>query len=179
MKAVIVSIGDELVLGQVVDRNAGWLSCELAGMGIVVSGHVTVGDEVGAIGRELGRAGEDVEVVIVTGGLGPTEDDLTRQAVEVIPVVLVDVDHPRRGEKQSVLHGRQSRQLGAVRISRNPRREGSIRTTSLHQENLEGVADEASDRLLGARPSHVPRRGNHGRRIEAGDDSPHSCDECG
>jgi len=81
MKAVIISIGDELVLGQTVDTNAAWLSEELAGLGIVISEHVTVGDDINAIIKQLQRCGSETDLIIATGGLGPTRDDLTRLAL--------------------------------------------------------------------------------------------------
>lgn len=91
MQAIIISIGDELVLGQAVDTNAAWLSERLAALGVAVVEHVTVGDDFDRIMRLLKAAGQDVDVLIVTGGLGPTEDDLTRQVVAKVldrPLVL-------------------------------------------------------------------------------------------
>lgn len=81
MKAMIISIGDELLLGQTVDSNSAWLSGEFAGLGVRVVEHITVGDDVDVIAGHLLRAGGQVDVIVVTGGLGPTEDDLTRHAV--------------------------------------------------------------------------------------------------
>ena len=81
MNAVILSIGDELVLGQTVDTNAAWLSEELAALGIVVGEHVTVGDDIAAIMKQLQRCGGEADLLIATGGLGPTTDDLTRLAL--------------------------------------------------------------------------------------------------
>jgi len=81
MKAVILSIGDELVLGQTVDTNAAWLSESLAGLGIVVTEHVTVADSIDAIMKQLQRCGTETDLIIATGGLGPTTDDLTRLAL--------------------------------------------------------------------------------------------------
>jgi len=80
-KAAIISIGDELLLGQTVDTNAAWLSEQLARLGVELCEHVTVGDDVGAISEQLRRLGAQVDVIIASGGLGPTDDDLTRNAV--------------------------------------------------------------------------------------------------
>ena len=80
-RAVIVSIGDELVLGQSLDTNSKWLSEELLARGVRPVRHVTVEDEEGAIAGEILRAGGEAELVVVTGGLGPTADDLTRAAL--------------------------------------------------------------------------------------------------
>ncbi len=82
-KASIVSIGNEVLSGQTIDTNAAYLSRELLSVGVpVVSSH-TVGDEIDAIVRALNLASADGQIVLATGGLGPTDDDLTRQAFAV------------------------------------------------------------------------------------------------
>jgi len=81
MNAIIISIGDELANGQTVDTNSAYLARELAGRGISAVQHVTVGDDQGDIARAIGEAARQVPLVIVTGGLGPTADDLTRQGL--------------------------------------------------------------------------------------------------
>ena len=81
MRAVILSIGDELILGQTVDTNAAWLSAQLATIGISIKEHITVGDDLAAIADHLRRAEKSSDVIIATGGLGPTDDDLTRYAL--------------------------------------------------------------------------------------------------
>lgn len=74
-------MGSELLLGQNVDTNSAWLSARLAEAGIDVFRHATVGDNVGRVVAELHAAVARVDAVIVTGGLGPTPDDVTRVAV--------------------------------------------------------------------------------------------------
>ncbi|HEV8605125.1 MAG TPA: competence/damage-inducible protein A, partial [Tepidisphaeraceae bacterium] len=81
MKAIILSIGDELVLGQTVDTNSAWISQQLAGIGWRVLAHMTVGDDQAAIEKAIADGAELCEVLIVSGGIGPTPDDLTRQAL--------------------------------------------------------------------------------------------------
>ncbi len=81
MHAVIISIGDELVLGQTVDTNGAYLSAQLAELGVMTRCHETVADERADIAEALRRACERAELVLVTGGLGPTDDDLTRFAL--------------------------------------------------------------------------------------------------
>jgi len=81
MNAIIVSIGDELANGQTVDTNSAYLARELAMRGIAAIEHITVGDDQGAIAAVLRSAAGRADVLIVTGGLGPTADDLTRQAL--------------------------------------------------------------------------------------------------
>ena len=81
MKAAILSIGNELTLGQTVDTNAAWLSQRLAEIGIPVDMHITIADELPEMVRELRHAAQVADLVLITGGLGPTDDDLTRFAI--------------------------------------------------------------------------------------------------
>ena len=81
MKAQIISIGTELTTGQSVDTNSAWLSQRLAEMGISVEAHATIADDLEGIRAGIERAGRAADLVLVSGGLGPTEDDLTRQAL--------------------------------------------------------------------------------------------------
>jgi nicotinamide-nucleotide amidase len=78
-KASIISIGNEVLSGQAIDTNAAYLSAELLSVGIPVVSSYTVGDDMDLIVRSLKLAGSDADLVLVTGGLGPTDDDLTRQ----------------------------------------------------------------------------------------------------
>jgi nicotinamide-nucleotide amidase len=84
MKAEILSIGSELTSGQNLDTNSRWLSLRLAAMGIPVGFHTTVADDladnISAFRIALGRA----DLVLSTGGLGPTQDDLTREAMAAV-----------------------------------------------------------------------------------------------
>ncbi len=80
-KASIVSIGNELLSGQTVDTNASWLSGRLLSIGIPVVSSYTVGDDTDSIIRSFNLASSDADLILATGGLGPTDDDLTRQAL--------------------------------------------------------------------------------------------------
>jgi nicotinamide-nucleotide amidase len=84
MHAIILSIGDELVLGQTIDTNSAWLSQQLASIGISVLAHTTVGDDQSAIERAIKNAAPQCDTLIISGGIGPTPDDLTRQALAAI-----------------------------------------------------------------------------------------------
>ena len=77
----LLSIGDELLLGDIVDTNAPWLSRRLGAVGIRIARRETVGDDEDAIVQAVRAALDRTGAVICTGGLGPTEDDLTRPAV--------------------------------------------------------------------------------------------------
>ena len=79
--AAIVAVGDELLLGETVDTNSAWLARELTRIGIPVVRRYSVGDVPGDIQEAVAAAAARAEVVLVTGGLGPTRDDLTRDAV--------------------------------------------------------------------------------------------------
>ncbi len=79
MNAEIVAIGTELLLGQNVDTNSAWLAKELAEMGIDLYGFQAVGDNEKRIEKALKGACERSQMVITTGGLGPTVDDVTRK----------------------------------------------------------------------------------------------------
>lgn len=81
MKAEVLSIGDELLIGQVINSNAAWIGEQLARIGISVGRMTTVGDTLDDILQAFERARSECAVVIVTGGLGPTHDDRTREAV--------------------------------------------------------------------------------------------------
>ncbi|MCA9533965.1 MAG: competence/damage-inducible protein A [Myxococcales bacterium] len=80
MTAAILSIGTELTRGELVDTNATWLAEQLIALGFDVPEHATVEDEAGVIVEALQRLAARAKVVIVTGGLGPTSDDLTAAA---------------------------------------------------------------------------------------------------
>ena len=79
-KASIISIGNEVLSGQTIDTNAAGLSGKLLSIGIPVVSSYTVGDDIDSIVRALKLADDDADMILVTGGLGPTDDDLTRQA---------------------------------------------------------------------------------------------------
>lgn len=81
MLAEVISIGDELTSGQRLDTNSQWLSQQLGDLGIPVMFHTTVGDDLDANIAVFRAAIERADVVVCSGGLGPTADDLTREAL--------------------------------------------------------------------------------------------------
>ena len=83
MRAEIISIGDELTSGQRLDTNSQWLAQRLTDLGIHVLAHSTISDDM-AINVEVFRtAARRADIILCTGGLGPTKDDLTREAFSV------------------------------------------------------------------------------------------------
>ena len=80
-KAEIVSIGSELLLGQIVDSNAAWMAQRLTDLGVDLYYKTIVGDNEGRMADVIDRALGRSDVVITGGGLGPTQDDITRQVI--------------------------------------------------------------------------------------------------
>lgn len=79
IQAEVVSIGTELVLGQIIDTNAAFIARALSEIGAGLAYHTTVGDDRARMAESLNLAMNRCPVVITTGGIGPTEDDLTRE----------------------------------------------------------------------------------------------------
>lgn len=80
-KSAVLTIGNEILLGSTLNTNLAWLAQELAAIGLPVDFSLTVKDEPEAISQALALAWEKCDVVITTGGLGPTEDDITKNAI--------------------------------------------------------------------------------------------------
>ena len=81
MYAELITIGDEILIGQIVDSNSAWIASELNEVGIEVKQITSVADKIEDIKAALTLASSRAEVIFMTGGLGPTNDDLTRQAL--------------------------------------------------------------------------------------------------
>jgi nicotinamide-nucleotide amidase len=81
MRAEIVAIGDELTSGARLDTNSQWISRRLGELGVGVAYHTTVGDELSQLASVLETALDRTDLVVASGGLGPTADDLTREAL--------------------------------------------------------------------------------------------------
>lgn len=81
IRAEVVTIGDEILFGQITDTNTQWIGTELTNIGIRTVRKSSVGDQAGAILQVLREAHERAEVIILTGGLGPTKDDITKKTL--------------------------------------------------------------------------------------------------
>lgn len=81
MKAIIINIGDELLIGQTINTNAAWLGQYLNSFGIAVDSTQCISDKRAIIFNEIDKALKIAEVVVVTGGLGPTKDDITKHTL--------------------------------------------------------------------------------------------------
>ncbi len=114
--AEIIAIGDEMTSGQRLDTNSQWLSQRLAGLGIETAWHSTVRDDLGQQTEVFRIAASRASIVIATGGLGPTADDLTRQALSQLscqplvrdPAVLAHI------ERLFACYGRQMPETNVV-----------------------------------------------------------------
>jgi nicotinamide-nucleotide amidase len=93
VRCEIIGVGTELLLGQIVNTNAAWIGQRLADVGWDVLRHTAVGDNEGRIADALREALDRADAVIVTGGLGPTQDDVTREAVAAAAGVELVRDH--------------------------------------------------------------------------------------
>jgi nicotinamide-nucleotide amidase len=98
MRAEIISIGSEITTGQNLDTNCQWLSLRLAELGVSVAFHTTVADDLADNIAAFRIASERVDLVLTTGGLGPTQDDLTREVLASVAGV------PLHEDAQSLAH---------------------------------------------------------------------------
>ncbi|MFC2152271.1 competence/damage-inducible protein A [Bacteroidota bacterium] len=90
MKAEIITIGDEILIGQTIDTNSAWMANSLNLIGVDICRITSISDKKKEIFKALDNAKKDVDIILVTGGLGPTDDDITKQALaEYFKTVLV------------------------------------------------------------------------------------------
>ena len=110
MIAEIISIGDELTSGQRLDTNSQWLSQQLGDLGIQVLYHTTVADDLEANVHVFQTAANRADIVVASGGLGPTADDLTRDALARAAGVSLVLDEPSLAHIRS-LFARHNREM--------------------------------------------------------------------
>jgi nicotinamide-nucleotide amidase len=84
VKAEIIAIGTEILLGEIVDTNSAWIAQRLPELGIDLNYNSVVGDNRGRIDETLKRAWDRSDLIITTGGLGPTDDDMTREGIAAL-----------------------------------------------------------------------------------------------
>jgi nicotinamide-nucleotide amidase len=115
VRAEIVGVGTELLLGQIANTNAQWMSERLAEIGVDVLHHQAVGDNLDRIADALRLALSRADVVVATGGLGPTQDDITRDAVaKVLGVPLIR--HPEIEELLRQKFRRYGREMPEINL---------------------------------------------------------------
>ncbi|HEY4194731.1 MAG TPA: molybdopterin-binding protein, partial [Mucilaginibacter sp.] len=81
MLAEIITIGDEILIGQIVDTNSAWIAQKLNSIGIRVKQISSVSDDRTHILTALAEASQRADVILITGGLGPTKDDITKKTL--------------------------------------------------------------------------------------------------
>lgn len=106
MRAEILSIGTELLLGQITDTNATYLAQQLGVLGIDLYFVSQVGDNLDRLAETLRRARDRSDLVVMTGGLGPTEDDLSREAIAAVLGETPVVDPRLETELRAFFNGR-------------------------------------------------------------------------
>jgi len=123
MRAAILSMGDELVLGQIQERNAKWLSEQLVEEGVTVVEHRTVADDLDATVEALAHLAPAFDLVITTGALGPTDDDLLRSALARVMggrELVMDDDARREIEQWFAGRGRPMPEINLRQAMRPP-----------------------------------------------------------
>jgi nicotinamide-nucleotide amidase len=128
--AEIVAIGSELLLGQIVDTNSAWIAQRLTALGVNLYFKSVVGDNPGRMKEIISRALERADIVITSGGIGPTQDDLTREIVSKVtrrrliqdPGMLVQIEEHfrRRGRTMTPNNLRQSYMPEGAIAVKNP-----------------------------------------------------------
>ncbi|WP_164668930.1 competence/damage-inducible protein A [Virgibacillus doumboii] len=130
----IVAVGTELLLGQISNTNAQWISEKLASVGINVFHHSVVGDNLNRVKEQFQHAANRSDVIIVTGGLGPTEDDMTREAFQQITFLDI-IEHGPSMEKITEFFNKWK-----TKMTRNNRRQARVFAGADVIENNVGMA---------------------------------------
>ncbi|MFN8523025.1 MAG: competence/damage-inducible protein A [Chloroflexota bacterium] len=130
MKAEIIAVGTELLLGEILDTNSQYLAQQLTGLGIDLFYVSHVGDNLGRLSGLVNQALDRSDVVIMTGGLGPTEDDLTREAIaealgekmEVVPELKATLEgwYARRNRPMPAMNIKQATLIPSAIAVDNP-----------------------------------------------------------
>ncbi len=158
MQAEIVSIGSELLLGQIVDTNSAVISRHLAAIGLDLYHRTTVGDNLTRLIAVLRQALERSQVVITTGGIGPTADDVTREAVALATNRELVFSEHLMAQIEAFFHAR------GFTLSPSNRRQAFIPRGAIPVENPVGTAPafivEVDDRCVITLPG-VPREMEH------------------
>lgn len=150
MRAVILAVGDELVAGETIDTNSAYLARELAAVGIEAVAHWTVGDDQGRLVGLLKAAAEQADVILVSGGLGPTPDDVTRRAVAEAMGAELKLDEAELGRIEDFFRRRGRHMVAANRV------QAMIPAGAEAMGNERGTASGVAGRIGRARLFVVP-----------------------
>jgi len=151
MRAEIISIGDELTTGQRLDTNSQWLAERLLEIGVPVAFHTTVGDQLADNGLVFHQACERADIIVATGGLGPTADDLTRHALAALAGVPLVQDDASLAHIKA-LFARRKREMPATNVIQAQFPQGSRPIFNPHG-SAPGI-DIAIPRAVG-KPAHI------------------------
>ncbi|SDC60884.1 nicotinamide-nucleotide amidase [Terribacillus halophilus] len=129
INAEVIAVGTEILIGQINNTNAQWISKQLADHGINVFYHHVVGDNLGRVRTSFEKAQRHADLVLVTGGLGPTEDDLTREAFQLVSGLEIHEDKGsmdrikeffiKRGRTMSENNHKQARVFEGAKVLEN------------------------------------------------------------
>ncbi|HUE97176.1 MAG TPA: CinA family nicotinamide mononucleotide deamidase-related protein, partial [Longimicrobiaceae bacterium] len=134
MTAAVLAIGDELVSGRTIDTNSGFLAQALRAAGVEITGFFTVPDDEDAIVAALTRALADADLVVSSGGLGPTADDLTTACVARLAGVELELDEGSLAEIEERFRSR------GLEMPPNNRKQALFPTGSRILPNPDGTA---------------------------------------
>lgn len=133
-KAEIIAIGTELLLGQIANTNAQWLSEQLALHGINTFYHTVVGDNPQRVQSVFQQAQKRSDIMIVSGGLGPTEDDMTREAFQAMSNIPLEEHEPSLKKMHEYFKNQQ------MEMTPNNQRQARVFTNAIVLENKVGMA---------------------------------------
>lgn len=133
MKTALLTVGTEILFGQIVNTNAAWLSQQLNDLGIDVMYHYSVGDNPKRLEELIHFAFHDCDMIITTGGLGPTQDDLTK---EVIAKAMGD----RIVRNEQCLRDLKSHYDNGRQMTENNLKQADMPSTAIPLPNAQGTA---------------------------------------
>ena len=150
MIAEILSVGTELLMGQIANTDAQYISRRLSELGVTLYRHTTVGDNPARVKEALGEALSRADIVITTGGLGPTEDDLTKEMVAAYFGLEMALHHPSLRAIEEFM-----RRIGRG-TAENNRKQAYFPKGAIVMENLCGTAPgcivESGDKAVAVLP---------------------------
>jgi nicotinamide-nucleotide amidase len=135
VRCEIVAVGTELLLGQIVNGNAAWIGQRLADVGWDCLRHTAVGDNQGRIADAIREALGRADAVVVTGGIGPTQDDVTREAIAAVAGVPLE----RRADLEEALR-RRFASFGVARMAEMNLRQADVPRGGRSIDNPRGTA---------------------------------------
>ncbi len=151
MTVELISVGTELLLGNIVNTNSNYLSQKCAKLGFSLFYQITVGDNEGRLCESISNALDRSDILILTGGLGPTQDDMTKEAVAKVLGRKLIMDEASRQHIESYFHFRYQKDVSAV-ITENNWKQALMIEGSIVVENNNGTA-----------PGYIVE--NHGKTI--------------